>query len=147
MVQAFKKHNGHWNKTKVIMSDKDFNERAVFRKEFPEAVLHLCLFHTLRSFRREITCEKLGIRSGERDHALELLTKLTYSKSETEYNENYQDLQCSGLKSVISYFNDNWHPIRQEWVEFYKGVSFTLGETTNNRLENINGKVKSVCSR
>lgn len=72
MVQTFKHHNDQWGKTKVIMSDKDLNERAVFRKEFPAAVLQLCLFHTLRSFRREINCEKLGIRSGERDHALEL---------------------------------------------------------------------------
>ena len=47
MVQAFKKINPHWTETKVVMSDKDFNERAVFRKEFPGAALHICLFHTL----------------------------------------------------------------------------------------------------
>ena len=140
MVQSFKKHNEHWTETKVIISDKDFSERAVFRKEFPDAVLHLCLFHTLRSFRREITCDKLGIRSGERDHALELLTKLAYAKSEAEYDEVYRELKLSGLKTVFSYFDDNWHPIRQEWVQYFKGVCFTLGETMNNRLENINGK-------
>ena len=125
---------------------KDFNERSVFQKEFPDAVLHLCLFHTLRSFRREVTCVKLGIRPGERDHALELFTKLVYSKSENEYDENYQELLQSGLSTVISYYN-NWHPIRLEWVECFKGVNFSLGETTNNRLENINGKIKSVCNR
>ncbi len=32
-----------------------FVERAVFRKEFPQASLLICLFHTLRSFKREIT--------------------------------------------------------------------------------------------
>ena len=31
-------------------------------------------------------------------------------------------------------------------MECFKGESFTLGERTNNRLESINGKVKSVCS-
>ena len=41
MVQAFKTHNSHWTSTKVIMTDKDFTERAVFRKEFPEAALHI----------------------------------------------------------------------------------------------------------
>ena len=147
MVQAFKLHNPKWKETRVIMSDKDFNERSVFRKEFPDAVLHLCLFHTLRSFRREVTCDKLGIRPGERDHALELSTKLVYSKSENEYDENYQELLQSGLSTVISYYNINWHPIRLEWVECFKGVNFSLGETTNNRLENINGKIKSVCNR
>ena len=129
------------------MSDKDFNERAVFRKEFPEAALHICLFHTLRTFRREVTTEKMGIRPGERDHALEIITKLAYSKSEAEYDEHYQELLQSGLKTVISYYNSHWHGIRHEWVECFKGVCFTLGERTNNRLENINGKIKSVCSR
>ena len=55
MVHSFKKVNPQWKKTKVIMSDKYFNERAVFRKQFPEAALHICLFHTLRSLGREIT--------------------------------------------------------------------------------------------
>ena len=147
MVQAFKNVNPQWTETKVVMSDKDFNERAVFRRQFPTAALHICLFHTLRSFRREVTTEKLGIRPGERDHALEIITKLAYSKSESEYDEHYQDLLQSGLKTVISYYNSNWHDIRFEWVECFKGVCFTLGERTNNRLENINGKIKSVCSR
>ena len=31
MVQAFKNVNPQWTETKVVMSDKDFNERAVFR--------------------------------------------------------------------------------------------------------------------
>ena len=147
MVQSFKRANPRWTETKVVMSDKDFNERSVFRKEFPEAVLHICLFHTLRSFRREITTDKMSIRPGERDHALEIITKLAYSKSENEYEEYYQDLVDSGLTNVISYYNSNWHEIRYEWVHCFKGVSFTLGERTNNRLENINGKIKSVCSR
>ena len=147
MIDTFKKHNPQWSSTKVVISDKDFNERAVFKKEFPDAALHLCLFHTLRSFKREITTEKMGIRAGEREHALEIMTKLVYSQSDSDYMENYQQLLQSGLRSVISYFNDNWHDIRYEWVQGYKGANFTLGETTNNRVESINGKIKSVCSR
>ena len=60
MVKTFKKHNHYpqWLSTKVMISDKDFNDRAIFKKEFPDAALHLCLFHTLRSFKREITTEK-----------------------------------------------------------------------------------------
>ena len=44
----------------------------------------------LRSFRREITCDKMGIRAGERDHALEILLKLAYSRSESDYNQHYE---------------------------------------------------------
>ena len=33
-----------------------------------------------------------------------MITKLGYSKSESEYEELYQDLLQSGLKMVISYY-------------------------------------------
>ena len=145
MVQAFKKFNSCWTQMNVIMSDKDFNERAVFWKEFPGAALHICQFHTLQSFRREVKTEKLGIRPGERDHALEIITKLAYSKSEAEYNEHYQDLLHSGLKMVISCYNLNWHDIRSEWVECFKEICFTLGERTNNRLENCSNLNSALC--
>ena len=147
MVSSFKSHNSKWNLTKVVMSDKDFIERAVFSTEFPQATLLICLFHTLRSMKREVICDKLGLHPGERDNALEILTKLTYSKSEADYLQNYECLLDSRLQSVIDYYNDNWHPIRHQWVECFKGVNFTAGERTNNRLESINAKVKSVCSK
>lgn len=116
-------------------------------ERIPQAALHICLFHTMQSFRREVTTEKLSIRPGERDHVLELITKLTYAKSESEYDSLYQDLLQTRLSTVIDYYNTNWHSIRHEWVECFKGVNFTLGKTTNNRLENINGKIKTVCAR
>ena len=50
-VDLFKKHNPSWNETKVVMSDKDFTERDVFKACFPAASLSICLYHTLRSFR------------------------------------------------------------------------------------------------
>ena len=62
MINAFKSANPSWSKVGVVITDKDFIERAVFNEEFLEASLHICLFHTLRSFRREVTCDKLGIR-------------------------------------------------------------------------------------
>ena len=74
-VSIFKRFNPRWTDTKVIMSDKDFTERDAFKNCFPEASLNICLYHTLRSFRREITCEKLGITSAERCRCLELVLK------------------------------------------------------------------------
>ena len=89
MVEVFKLHNPAWVSSRVLISDKDCNERAVFTKEFPGICLQLCLFHVLRSFRREITCDKMGIRAGERDHVLEILSKLAYARSESDYNQLY----------------------------------------------------------
>ena len=127
MVQVFKTNNPKWSQTRVVVSDKDFTERTVFKKEFPSACLLICLFHTLRTLKREVSCEKLGLLPGERDHALELLTAIVYSSSPQQYEDNYKDLKVSGLKSVIDYY---WHPIRHEWVECFKGANFTVGERT-----------------
>ena len=49
MVQAFKSVNPMQVDTKVVMSDKDFNKCNVFKKEFPQASLKICLFHTLHN--------------------------------------------------------------------------------------------------
>lgn len=65
MVQIVKKYNSAWQRTKSVMTDKDFQERDAFRNEFPETVLLICLFHSLRTFRREITTERMGITNGE----------------------------------------------------------------------------------
>lgn len=146
-MESFKQHNTAWVKTSVIMSDKDFNERQAFAKCFPGASLLICLYHTLRTFRREITVEKMGITSDERDRALEMITKIVYSKSEEAYEANVEELKAAKWKAVADYFLDNWHPIKEQWVACFKDLVFNLGETTNNRLESTNAKIKSVCSR
>ena len=52
IVKVFQKHNELWTETKFVMSDKDFVEREAFSKCFANASLLICLYHTLRSFRR-----------------------------------------------------------------------------------------------
>ena len=44
------------------------------------------------------------------------------------------------------YFNDSWHPIQSEWVMGLKSSCGTFLNSTNNRLESINGKLKQVIS-
>ena len=90
MLEAFKKFNVAWESTRVIVADKDIQERDVFKRCMPQAMILICLFHTLRSFRREITCEKMGITSGQRNLCLELIQKMAYSMSETDYNSIYE---------------------------------------------------------
>ena len=146
MVHIFKRHNST-DKTVCIMSDKDMTERDVLSEEIPNAVLQICLFHTLRSFKREISTEKLHITSDQRQMTLEIITKLVYSKNETEYQQHYQELIDTKLKPVIDYFNKNWHAIRAEWVEGLKNNACNFLNRTNNRLEAINQKIKSVVQK
>jgi hypothetical protein len=51
-VRCFKENNPAFVNTKVIMADKDINERDVFKNEIPNAVLLICQFHVLRTFSR-----------------------------------------------------------------------------------------------
>ena len=61
--------------------------------------------------------------------------------------ERRQELHNTRIRSVIDYFEENWHCIKDEWVEGLKSKFMTLRNRTNNRLECINQKVKSVCSK
>ena len=83
-------------KVKVVISDTDMTEKNVMKSEMPEIHLQICLFHILRTFGREITPEKMGITSSEKQfyhtckclhmHALRKTTKKsmgTYAKSWT----------------------------------------------------------------
>jgi len=64
MVDIFKTYNSQWKATRVLMTDKDMTERDVLAAEFPSAELIICLFHTFRSFRREVVVDKMEITSG-----------------------------------------------------------------------------------
>lgn len=147
MLQAFKMHNKDHSKIICVMGDKDLTEREVIASELANAHLLICLFHTMRSFKREISCEKLGITSAERTLALEVIQKLAYSQSEDVYSKNYEELLNTNLHAVINYFNLNWHGIRDQWVEGLKNNHFNMLNRTNNRLECINQKIKSVVSK
>ena len=147
MLQSFKAHNNSHSKVSCVMADKDLTERAVITSELGNAHLLICLFHTMRSLKREISCDKLGITVGERNLALEIMQKLAYANSEESYTVHYKELLNTKIKPVINYFNENWHAIRDQWVEGLKNKFFNMLNRTNNRLESINQKIKSIVSK
>ena len=147
IVNSFKEKNEAWSKTAVIMSDKDFTERESFSSCFPDAKLLICLYHALRSFRREVTCEKMSISSAECNPVLEIIQSIAYANSEEAYKVNLKLLQNTKLHTVVDYFMENWDSIKEQWVMFYKDQSFNLGETTNNRIESTFRHVKNVCTK
>ena len=108
------------------MSDKDFVEREAFSKCFANASLLICLHHTLRSFRREV------ITSAERLRCLEIIHLIAYLKTPEDYTKKLEMLKNTKLDSVISYFMENWDPIKNQWDFAVKDSHMNLGETTNN---------------
>ena len=42
----------------------------------------------------------------------------------------------------MEYYDDEWHDIREQWVEGLKGFNFLT--STNNRVERMNKELKSI---
>ena len=122
-------------------------ERDLLSEKIPTAQLLICLFHVLRTFRLEITCEKMGITAAQRMSVLEIISKLVYSQDQQNYHVHYQQLKETKLKSVIEYYDQNWHDIRSHWVKGLKHDCCHCLNSTNNRLESLNQKIKSVVSK
>ena len=146
-LEAFKNHNPAWEKTRVVMADKDINEREVIASCLPNAAILICLFHTLRSFRREITPDKVNISQGTRKVLLELVERMAYATKIEEYERLKNMYLANASREAASYFIENWDVIREQWV---MGDKFAVGNflnSTNNRLECLNSKLKQVINK
>ena len=121
----------------------DLFSACVCAAAFPQAKLHLCLFHTLQSFSREVTQEKLGVR----DALPAIFNAMANARSEEVFEQQCALLEEMQVRSASRYFEHNWLHINEEWVACHKSRHFTLGEQTNNQLESLNGKIKYVCAR
>ena len=73
-LQVFKGHNGTRPKTEVVVTDKDMAERRVFSTAFPTAS-------------REVTTEKMAVRSGQRDALLTIFSAMAHARSEAVFDE------------------------------------------------------------
>ena len=122
MLEMFKKNNPCWSQVRIAMADKDIGECDVINSSLPSTSVLICLFHALRTFRREVSCEKLGITAGERICALEVFQKMAYASSEEKYQSLCKELQENSPKQVKDYFQDNWANIKDEWVLHYKAM-------------------------
>ena len=117
-------------------------ERSVFKAEMSQIQLQICLYHTLRTFSREITMDKMAITSHQHTTALKILEKLTYSFDEADYQQIYEKFQQEVPEKVVEYFNANWHSIRDEWVKGLK--SYHLCNDTTNRVESFSANLKKI---
>ena len=102
VIDNFKTKNLCWESVRVLMADKDMTERDILSAKFPNAQLLICLFHTFRSFRREVTTEKIGITSGQRNMCLELLQEMAYAPNEEKYLDLYSRFKESAPSTVLN---------------------------------------------
>ena len=147
LMETFQKHNPEITNTRIVMADKDINERDTIKDIFPHLNVLICLFHTLKTFKREVNVEKMNITMAQKNSCLEYISKLAYSKSNNDYNDIHRQFLATSPAPVKEYFEQNWHPIRKEWVMGYMFSTGNFLNRTNNRLESLNGKLKQVIGR
>ena len=143
MLESLRERNQEF-KPEVIMADEGFNERAIIKEIFPKSTVPICLFHSSRSFKREIIDKVLGLAEGKQVVLKELFESMCYAKSEGEYAKHYQHFMNAALLHVQKYFGKNWQNIRQEGVLSFVFPCGNFLNTTNNRVKRFNGKLKSV---
>lgn len=144
MFREFKRQNyATTNNIKCFMTDKDLVERDAIVTVFPEVSMALCQFHVLKIFQRTITERKMSITSQQLQTCKQYLNRLVASNSEQQYDDIYERFSQNCPKTVVDYFNCNWHPIREQWVKCFMTEKM-MGNYTNNRVESFNSNTKKV---
>ena len=110
------------------MADKDINERNRISEILNVPIL-ICLFHALKSFKREMGTLKLA--SDVKNSAKSLFEKMCYAQSENDFKENERMFLSLESPSLVAYYKTHWQPIAPEWVKCFKSQN---GNFLNIRL-------------
>lgn len=132
LFDEFKVENPRYVDIKVIMSDKSFANRNAFRAAFPHAEHQLCTFHVIQIFNREVTTRKRNLTVQQRTEAIRILHRMVYAQNQAEYDNCYRNLRRINSPELMSYFNDFWHNITDQWVGFKVNCHLNFENRTNN---------------
>ena len=113
LLNAFKGNNVN-DQPRVIMADKDFNERYILKECFPTASVLICLFHTLRSFKRELSDKRFSLSESQNITLKELFQKMCYARNVKKYGNIFKTFCKVAPAELRQYFLEHWHPRRSE---------------------------------
>ena len=145
IIQTFKSFNPSWFNVRVIVIDKDFTKLPALEQEFPQASVLFCQFHVIKYLFKQIV--DLDVAKENRDQARESIRRLVNADSEESYTTLKQELYDNINHAFQGYFIKNWDVCREKWVKFLHDYHLHFANTTNNRLECHNHKLKDVASR
>ncbi|XP_065655225.1 uncharacterized protein LOC136081629 [Hydra vulgaris] len=135
------------DQVKVVILDKDLKEISAVSKVMPSAEIQLCKFHVLQAFYRFLN--KQALASIEKENLKRIFQSLVYAKSKKLFDTNLGHLATVAPDVVMVYYNKNWglpHQVKY-WAYYETMKHVNLGNTTNNRSESHNQKIKNILSR
>lgn len=121
---------------RTVCIDKDMSELAALKLLLPHVCVQLCDFHVVNVFN--------GRTAHESDEVKRIVDKLRFAETDEKFQKLCTDLEKVASKKFYDYFKDNWMVCPAAWAFNDKKNSINLGNTTTNRLESFNGKIKLV---
>ena len=130
--------------TNVIVVNKDIKLLNVLKDFFQQSNVLLRFFHVLRYIRKVIVV--LKALSSVKCDSLQLVSKMEYAYSQSDYDDAYNNPMSNDEfpDSFKTYFTDNWHSCKEQLSMIYRKDLLTLGNNTNNRIENFNRQLKKI---
>ena len=115
--------------------------------KFPNATIEICLFHVLKAVKSKVN--SMNMNKQAKQCCKEWMQTLCYSWNKTDFNKNYNKMkQDKNINNnFLKYFNENWFNIKKMWVQAYRNQHFNIADTTNNRLESLNQKLKQIIAK
>ncbi|GFT37857.1 SWIM-type domain-containing protein [Nephila pilipes] len=145
LLSAFKRNNPNWRRTKTVALDSEIKQRDVIRNIFPGPCIVITLHHALKSFRKgiEIINELDSLPMEQIQISLELFRSMFLVQRMTDYEMYYQQfLSLHG--SIVSYFQEVWLPMQNQWrtgLDFYHENVFS---SLNSHLEYFDSTIKLI---
>lgn len=109
--------------------------------------MSICIFHTIQSFSREVTCSKRNLTIEKREEALKIMKQMVYSDCSKTYNILYEKLKDLDSPELMQYFNDNWHDKIEQWTLYGQSASAPFLNRTNNRIERFNRELHDTVKK
>ena len=97
-----------WLLNAVIMADKDLNERQILKECFPTASVLICLFHTLRSFKRELSDKRFSLSESQNITLKELFQKMCDARNVKAYENTFKNFCQVAPAELRQYFLEHF---------------------------------------
>ena len=133
-----------------FLIDKDLTEWRVIEDVFPNCLVLLCTFHSLKWLQQIIYTARAS--SEEHVRLYQAFSSLLYARDEEMFQEKLEafkemaegvEVRASGKESDLwLYFTKNWLTYRRQWAHVDRRGLRIRGENTTNRLESAFCDVK-----
>ena len=130
----------------TLLTDDCASELIALKSTWPQAELHLCVFHFLQSTWRWLWSSNSGICGTDRTTCMALTERLVYAPSEQALIEIKREVDKSPFQTFKKRLDDYWQR-RKEWAVCFRKNFPTRGNYTNNYSEASIRIIKDIFSK